>query len=151
MTVCKNNSQFSCSLTNRSTQIQSFVKKNNLKPWSYSHESHLELAYAAWMDVLLISSMRWLSTSKGRLDQILTDLSPPLAKKKKTTHTHSFEGGPLQPHANTCSLAHCRWLPFNLRWLFNIPKAPAAVAIVAAASEQIIEMHQRRRVVGVKN
>lgn len=35
--------------------------------------------------------------------------------------------------------------------LFSIPKAPKADTIVIPASEQIIEMHQRRRGVGVKN
>lgn len=35
--------------------------------------------------------------------------------------------------------------------LFSIPKAPTADTIVTPASEQIIEMHQWRRGVGVKN
>lgn len=91
--------------------------------------------------------MLWAAASQlqkqtGQLDQVLLfcflslNTSLKLLLSSRTKHQ-------VQPTENDLYSTSCA--------LFSIPKAPTADTIVTPASEQIIEMHQRRRGVGVKN
>lgn len=91
---------------------------------------------------MLWAAASQLQTQTGQLDQVMLfcflSLNTPL-KLILSGHTKHQ----VQPTENDLYSTFCV--------LFSIPKAPTADTIVTPTSEQIIEMHQWRRGVGVKN
>lgn len=140
-----------------------YINKNKISPESSprnplviiiftSYAAHLELAYGVRMEVLVrcvLPPRGELQKQTGHLDQVFfsAPLSPPTPPSKRT-----FEAGPLQPHSTHLvqptgsDLYSASPFPY-----LASQRLHAADAIVTPASEQIIEMHQRRRGVGVRN
>lgn len=100
------------------------------------HKTDMSSRHALW------AAASQLQKQAGRSDQVLlfcllclnVALKLPLSSRTKRQ---------VQPTENDLYSTSCT--------LFSIPKDPTADTIVTPASEQIIEMHQRRRGVGVKN